>query len=131
MYRPLLANLAAIFLFASTGASVAADVTLETPVGCDIFPLKDRASETRIERFGEILHFTVRANAQCGARPEDPRIFRNADIARISVTYDRREALHGCYCARTIRFSVSNMWPEVRTIYYIQDGQITGHADVP
>ena len=116
---------------AAAGGALAAEITLETPKGCGIVPLKDRASDTQVERTDKRLIFTVRANAYCGVQPGTPQISRHADIAKVSVTYDVSKAVHNCFCARTIRFSISYLWPGIRTIYYIQDGQVTGHGDVP
>ena len=67
---------------AAAGGALAAEITLETPKGCGIVPLKDRASETQVERTDKRLIFTVRAKEPLNNSPTSatiPHTFQDDD----------------------------------------------------
>jgi len=124
----------AIITLVVAGSAWAGDppsLVMQPQKGCSIVPLKGKTSVTRVERIDSKIKFTVQANTYCMAEPINPNLQRAADTSTISIEYDTSKSFHNCFCAKTISFEISNLSPEIKTIYFVQDGRVTGHGYVP
>lgn len=68
----------------------------------------------------------------CADQPGNPRFNAYQGNGTLSVTSKSPSGwTAACLCPHKVSYSVSGAYPGLKTIYYVQDGMVLGHAAVP
>ena len=113
--------------------ALAGEVSLksDTPI-CDSPIPPDKAAIVTATRAGGLVTLDVTAQLNCAHVPENPnlRVWRDSATVNIS-TKSPSGAAAACLCTHKLSFEIKDLYDGARTIYYVQDGTVLGHASAP
>ena len=114
------------------GLVLAQDISM-TSRALRLGPVSDDAiAFVRTRRTHNGIAVGVLSEFNCDTQPVRPRLLQDRNAVTISVA---SQAAPGdpiaAICVRELSFVISGISPAVKTIYYVQDGHVMGHASAP
>ncbi|MDR3159828.1 MAG: hypothetical protein LBU11_12685 [Zoogloeaceae bacterium] len=119
-------------LLMSVGA-IAASITLKSdqPL-CENAPPLGKAALVQAKRDNRVVKLDVVTEFNCAYIPGKPelRVRQNA-VSVILPTQSPSGEATACLCQHKLTFEIVDLHKDAKTIYYMQDGTVLGHTDVP
>ena len=113
--------------------ALAGEISLKSDApACDSPIPPDKAAIVTAARTDGVVTLEVTAQLNCAYTPGKPdlRVWRDSATVTLS-TKSPSGAAAACLCTHKLSFEIKDLYDGARTIYYVQDGTVLGHASAP